>query len=111
MLSWDSRLGPCALSLGLGHVVRCVYLIYPRHRQREFCASVAAAPKEKPVLVLSLQGKFNINVFTSRRSCTKEPGQKELTASLDSMRPSRWASTSRRSTSKNDYRKSVLTVE
>ena len=70
------------------------------------------APKEKPVLVLSLlQGKFNINVFTSRRSCTKEPGQKELTASLDSMRPSRWASTSRRSTSKNDYRKSVLTVE
>jgi hypothetical protein len=86
----------------------------PTNRQREFCASVAAAPKEKPVLVLSLQGKFNINVFTSRRSCTKEPGQKELTASLrslDSMRPSRWASTSRRSTSKNDYRKSVLTVE
>ena len=37
---------------------------YDLDTANEFCASVAAAPKEKPVLVLSLQGKFNINVFS-----------------------------------------------
>ena len=36
---------------------------YDLDTANEFCASVAAAPKEKPVLVLSLQGKFKINVF------------------------------------------------
>ena len=78
---------------------------YDLDTANEFCASVAAAPKEKPVLVLSLQGKFNINVFSEE---LHKNLAKELTASLEN------------ETVKvgiyeqidiNGYRKSVLTVE
>ena len=70
-----------------------------------FSASVSAAPKAKPVLVLDLQGKFSINLFCQ---VLWENLAKDLTANMEN------------ETAKvgiyeqidiNGYRKSTLTVE
>ena len=65
---------------------------YDLDTMQKFSASVAAGPKALPVLVLTQEGKFNIDIFN------EEMHEKNFARpwwSAWRTRPSRWASSSR----------------